>query len=66
MPSTVIKHFSYDSATSVLTVTFVSGNVYHYKNVPGKVYRSLKIAGSKGRYFNHFIRNKFDFEQLQR
>jgi hypothetical protein len=65
MPSTVIKHFSYDSGTSTLTITFVSGNVYNYKDVPQKVYRSLKIAGSKGSYFNRFIKNRFEFEQLQ-
>ncbi|SEB19426.1 KTSC domain-containing protein [Pedobacter hartonius] len=65
MPSTVIEHFSYDPDSSTLTIIFVSGNVYSYKDVPRKVYRSLKIAGSKGRYFNHFIRNKFEFEHLQ-
>ncbi|MET1057724.1 MAG: KTSC domain-containing protein [Pedobacter sp.] len=62
MPSTVIQNFYYDSATSTLTITFVSGNVYHYKDVPQKIYRSLNIAGSKGRYFNRFIKDKFAFE----
>jgi len=65
MPSTVIKNFSYDPVTAKLTVTFLSGNVYAYKNVPKKIYRSLKRAGSKGRYFNKFIRGAFEFEHLE-
>ena len=65
MPSTVIKNFSYDPVTAKLTVTFLSGNVYAYKNVPEKTYQSLKIAGSKGRYFNKFIRDTFEFEHLE-
>lgn len=62
MLSTVIQNFSYDSARSILTITFVSGSVYHYKNVPRKVYRSLRIASSKGRYFNRSIRDQFEYE----
>jgi hypothetical protein len=65
MPSTVIKQFSYKPDAAILTVTFLSGNVYAYKNVPEKVYRSLKTAGSKGRYFNKFIRDIFEFEHLE-
>ena len=64
MPSTVIKHFSYDPVAAILTVTFLSGDVYAYKNVPEKIYKSLKTAGSKGRYFNKFIRDTFVFEHL--
>lgn len=62
MPSTVIEHFSYDVDTAALTITFLSGNVYVYQRVPEKIYKNLRAAGSKGRYFNHFIKNKFSFE----
>ncbi|HEY0177393.1 MAG TPA: KTSC domain-containing protein [Pedobacter sp.] len=45
-------------------MTFRSGNIYVYKDVPQKVYSDLKIAGSKGRYFNHYIKNRYAFEHL--
>ncbi len=64
MPSTVIEHFNFDQKTGTLKITFVSGNRYAYKNVPEKVYNTMKISGSKGRYFNRFIKDKYDFEKL--
>lgn len=64
MPSTVIRHYSYAARTAILTITFQSGSVYQYKEVPKRVYRALKIAASKGRYFNSFIKNTYAFEQL--
>jgi hypothetical protein len=64
MPSTVIDHFSYDEINTTLKITFRSGNIYVYKDVPQKVYSDLKIAGSKGRYFNHYIKNRYTFEHL--
>jgi len=65
MPSTVIEHFSYDPDSSSLKVTFVSGNIYIYLDVPEKIYTALKIAGSKGRYFNYFIKDKFKFKKIK-
>jgi KTSC domain len=55
MPSTVIHRISYEPATSSLTIEFVSGNVYLYKNVPEQVYKNMKAAFSKGLYFNSHI-----------
>lgn len=65
MPSSVIAHFSYDAASSALTITFLSGNVYVYQKVPENVYKALKAAGSKGRYFNFYIKDKFRFKHLK-
>jgi hypothetical protein len=64
MPSSVIHHFSYNAKNASLKITFQSGSVYVYKDVPKKVFRALTIAGSKGRYFNSFIKNVYLFEQL--
>ncbi|RZL35162.1 MAG: KTSC domain-containing protein [Pedobacter sp.] len=64
MPSSVINHFTYDAATKSLTITFVTKMVYVYKNVPLHTFNMLKAAGSKGRFFNHHIKNKFKFEKL--
>ncbi|QXU43329.1 KTSC domain-containing protein [Pedobacter sp. D749] len=64
MPSSVIKYFSYDKATETLKIIFVTGMVYLYKNVPGKIYKMLKVSGSKGRYFNSNIKDKYKFQKL--
>ncbi len=61
MPSSVISHFHYNEKLQTLTIVFVTEMVYRYQNVPKEVYQKLKISGSKGRYFNHFIKDKFDF-----
>lgn len=65
MPSTVILSINYDPDSSTLIIEYVSGVVYHYKNVPEKVYKELKASISKGRYLNHHIKRKYDFEKLQ-
>lgn len=65
MPSSVISHFSYDQDAAALYITFVSGIRYKYRNVPQEVYHMLKAAGSKGRYFNHYIKNKFRYSKLR-
>lgn len=64
MPSTAIANFNYDPKRKILAVTFLSGNLYYYKAVPQMVYNGLKAAMSKGRYFNDFIKNKFEFEHV--
>ncbi|RZJ20134.1 MAG: KTSC domain-containing protein [Acinetobacter sp.] len=65
MPSSVINHYNYDEKSHTLAITFVTGLVYHYKNVPEDVYKMFRAAGSKGRYFNHFIKDKFKFKKIE-
>lgn len=65
MPSSVINHFIYDSKSHTLVITFVTGMVYAYQKVPLAVFKMLKAAGSKGRYFNHHIKDKFAFSKLE-
>lgn len=65
MPSTVIAHSSYNPEKSILYITFVSGINYAYKAVPADVASMLQVAGSKGRYFNHFIKGKFKYKKLR-
>ncbi|MCX3265246.1 KTSC domain-containing protein [Pedobacter agri] len=65
MPSCVIDHFSYDANKKSLQITFVSGLVYLYRNVPEKIFNMLKAAGSKGRYFNQHIKNHFKFKKIE-
>jgi hypothetical protein len=64
MPSTVVAHIRYDPSSATLTVVFVSGMVYKYKDVPEEVYASMKSSGSKGKYLNQYIKGKYEFEKV--
>ena len=64
MPSTVISSMNYNVDTATLTITFVSGLVYEYKNIPEEIYTALRTSGAKGIYFNAHIKGKYDFEKV--
>jgi lysyl-tRNA synthetase class 2 len=64
MPSTAINNIKYDVSRERLVVTFVSGRVYEYVDVPPHVAASFRAAGSKGTFFNVFIRDRYDFREL--
>ncbi len=42
MPSTVVKSIEFNVETSTLRITFISGMIYNYKDVPEDVYIALK------------------------
>jgi hypothetical protein len=65
MPSSVIRQFSYDEPRRRLRVTFVSGDVYDYLEVPPMIYEGLRIASSKGRFFSARIRDRYPFERVR-
>ena len=54
--SSTIASVGYDDAELVLEVEFQSGGIYHYFAVPEPVYRGLMAAGSKGSYFDRFVK----------
>ena len=64
MPSTVIRGWSYDADRRRLTITFVSGDVYAYLDVPPMIDEGLRAAFSKGRFFAERIRDRFAFERV--
>ncbi len=64
MPSSVITSFKYKPAAHILRITFVSGKVYDYKNVPGDVFNEMKNSASKGTYFNKDIKGKYSFKKV--
>ncbi len=64
MPSTVIRDFSYNVATRQLVVTFVTGRVYAYANVPPDVVNAFRSSGSRGRFFNQEIRDNYDCREI--
>lgn len=63
MPSTVIAALDYDPAGHTLKISYVSGQVYLYKDVPEKVYKELKASRVKGRYLRFFVKNHYVFEK---
>lgn len=64
MPSTVIFKSSYNADTATLTITFVSGLVYDYKNVPKEKFKEMISSGAKGIYFNKHIKGKYECEKV--
>ena len=65
MPSSVVHSFHYDPLSLTLRVTFVSGKVYDYLNVPGEKYKEMKEAFSKGTYFNQNIKPYYLFRKIR-
>jgi hypothetical protein len=65
MPSSVVASMKYDAAHSTLRITYISGNIYDYKNVPPEVYEQMKSAGSKGTFLNKTIKKWFRFEKVK-
>ena len=65
MPSTVISSINYDAGTFTLRITFISGMIYDYKDVPEEVYIALKTSGAKGIYLNRHVKGKYLFEKIK-
>jgi len=63
MPSSVIRRYRYDQRHRRLEIDFVSGETYSYFEVPDEVIAGLAGARSKGRYFQHHIRDRFAYRR---
>jgi hypothetical protein len=66
MPSTAIRHLSYSPTTRELRVTFTSGRRYAYAQVPPEVHAAFSTAPSRGVFFNHRVRDRFSYHELER
>jgi len=64
MPSTAIAGIEYDKEAERLTVTFATGRIYQYVDVPAEVAASFQSAFSKSTFFNGYIRDRYDFREL--
>ncbi len=64
MPSSVIQDFSYNVASRLLVVTFVTGRIYAYAEVPPDVVNAFRNSGSRGRFFNTEIRDGYDCREI--
>jgi hypothetical protein len=64
MPSSVVAHFSYDPERSVLTVTFTSGAVYEYLQIPVEIYDAMKASFSKGTFLNTDVKGHYKYKKI--
>lgn len=64
MPSSVISRFNYNPSTGILRITYLSGAIYDYKEVPETVMAEFKKARSKGIFLNTMIKGVYDFEKV--
>ncbi len=64
MSSNAVADIRYDHARERLTVTFASGRVDEYVDVPVEVAASFQSAFSKGTFFNTYIRDRYDFREI--
>jgi hypothetical protein len=48
--STNLDQIVYDPDLKLMTITFKSGDVWEYSNVPAEVYRGIQHAPSAGSY----------------
>ena len=55
----------YNEAASTLRITYTSGNVYDYKDVPPDVFEEMKVAGSKGTFLNYRIKGKYRYKRIK-
>lgn len=63
MQSTLISAFRYHPESKRLEIDFAGGRRYAYLNVPAQVAEALRMAGSKGAYFNARVRDRFRYER---
>jgi hypothetical protein len=59
LQSTSLHAATYQDQSALLELEFRDGTSYRYLGVPEQVYQELLRSESKGRYFNQYIRNRF-------
>lgn len=73
--STTLSRVSYSPAggrggdgsggRGILRLTFKTGKIYDYFDVPPRIHAGLMRAESKGRYFNRHIRPRFIYRRVR-
>ena len=66
LDSSALAWVRYLPEQRVLQVGLRTGRDYAYFDVPPEIYSELLAAESKGRYYNHHIRNEFEFSGIRR
>lgn len=57
--SSAISFVGYDPASMRMRIVFVQGDAYDFCGVPQHVFARLLNAGSKGTYYNTYIRDRY-------
>lgn len=64
--SSAVSTIRYNHALQTLTVTFTSGAVYDYMDVPPFIYAQITNADSHGRAFVSLVKNNYEFVKVNR
>jgi len=65
MPSSVIRSYHYYSDEQRLRITYNSGAIYDYLEVPPEVYAAMKAYQSKGTFLNRKIKGRYSFQKVE-
>ena len=63
--SSVMTFVKYDDDAGELDITFTSGKIYRYLEVPAEIYDGLLDAESKGEFFNDNIKDAFVYSEVR-
>ena len=63
--SSNLASVGYDVATQTLEIEFLSRSIFQYYNVPENIYNQLIAAGSKGKFFQQYIRNAYPYSRVR-
>jgi hypothetical protein len=62
--SSDLSSIGYDISSQTLEIEFNSGAIYDYFNVPPPIYQGLMSAQSHGRYFNAYIKDRYQCQRI--
>lgn len=62
--SSNIASIGYDQATGTLEVEFNNGSVYHYFDVPERIYTEFLSADSHGKYLATNIKGRYRYARV--
>lgn len=62
--SSNVRGAKYNINEKTLQITFGSGAVYEYTEVPHEVFSAFDNAESQGKYFNQNIGKKFSYKKV--
>jgi uncharacterized protein YdaL len=57
--SSAMSAVGYDAATRRMQIRFKQGRMYDFCGVPPEVHQGLMAAGSKGTYYDHVIKDRY-------
>lgn len=63
--STTIKSALYNFITGSLKITFSSGTMYEYSNVPSEIYDDFCKAESQGKFLNEKIKGTYNYSKIE-